>query len=439
MEANEGQTVEENEVAATENIETDTSENLIEEAPEVVAPQPEYTEESGQTVGPFLREARDAQNLTLKVVSKYTKISNTNLEFLENDLLERLPDKAYVAGYVKSYRKILGVDQKESLDRLEFTYNLKSPPQPTFEETVKTSNKEVVQKDLMVKIAAGVVAVFAIVAVVTLFNSKKEEVETKEKQVSTPATVTPKKVTADTPLQTDLQIEKSTESAEVKAEEAQTKTEEIKKPVPAVAVADVKPVEPVKKEEPKKVVEEVKEKKAEKKETKEDEKERKFANDFSPSYTFDSDYSQEKIEENLPTQFKNSVIKGKQNVYIRAINGDTWLTYKADDKDIKKFVLKQDKGILIRGEEVRLFLGNINVVKIFLNNQPLMIRSRTGVKSLVFPQENRSKYMMPLFIYNKDGTVETSSDYIKRTEDEAESLRRPIELLEEAGTDENSN
>ena len=101
-------------------------------------------------------------------------------------------------------------------------------------------------------------------------------------------------------------------------------------------------------------------------------------------------------------------------MFINAVDGDTWITYKADDQKVKKFVLKQGRRILIRGEVIRLFMGNINVAKMFLNNRPLIVQSKTGVRSLVFPQEVSSNYKIPLFIYKKDGTVETSEEFINR-------------------------
>ena len=110
---------------------------------------------------------------------------------------------------------------------------------------------------------------------------------------------------------------------------------------------------------------------------------------------------------------KTAVYPGKQNVFINAVTGDTWITYKQDDAPIKKFVLKKNRTLLIRGDEIRLFLGNINVTKIFLNNQLLDIDSKNGIKSLVFPKENKAKYVLPLFLFKEDGTVITSDEYLK--------------------------
>jgi cytoskeletal protein RodZ len=99
----------------------------------------------------------------------------------------------------------------------------------------------------------------------------------------------------------------------------------------------------------------------------------------------------------LPLRFKNAVISGKQNIYIRAHTGDTWVSYQSDNDKIKRFVLKQGRSVLIKGEKVLLFMGNVTVAKIFYNNQLINTPTKSGVKSLIFPQEMASEYELPLF------------------------------------------
>ena len=155
-----------------------------------------------------------------------------------------------------------------------------------------------------------------------------------------------------------------------------------------------------------------------KKDQKKDEKEEEvsFSEFQLPLYQFDTVDVDDIPEDELPKTYRQSVIKGKQNLFINALEGDTWITYKSDDQKVRKFVLKQGRRILIRGEVIRLFMGNVNVAKMFLNNRPLIVQSKSGVRSLVFPQELSTNYKIPLFIYKKDGTVETSEEYLNRQE-----------------------
>ena len=78
-------------------------------------------------IGNYLKEKREEKGYTLKAISQHTKITISLLERLERNKFEDLPSKAYVAGFVKSYSKILGLDINESLDILDETYSNYQP------------------------------------------------------------------------------------------------------------------------------------------------------------------------------------------------------------------------------------------------------------------------------------------------------------------------
>ena len=126
-------------------------------------------------------------------------------------------------------------------------------------------------------------------------------------------------------------------------------------------------------------------------------------------YTYDNNLDEETFNTLLPLKYRNRS-KYSQNIAINAINSDCWITYKVDQGPVRKFIVRKGNISVISGEEVRLFIGNISGVKLFHNNKPLIISSSSGVKSLVFPKENARKYSLPLFIFQKDGTVIPSSD-----------------------------
>lgn len=378
------------------------SENEQEEAPV----------ESSFSLGAFLRDQREQQGISLKNVSQSTKISLTNLEYLEEDDLHSLPDRAYVAGYVKSYAKLLGTDVKLCLNLLDKTYQSQgaAPREPEIVIPQAQNSPQISQGFPVAKIGAIAAMIIVIVGIVGFFMTRdksdapqepqvavEEEVEDQEQEI------TPQTLSAETPLQEDL----------IQQEEDELQDEVSETPVVAAST-------PGPKEEPKK--EEVKEEKkqeektTQKEENKEEKEKRKFYPLASQLYSIDNSLSQEKIDELLPGQFRVAPVEGIQAVFITAVKGDSWLTYKSDDDPIKKFVLKEGRSLLFRAKEARVFLGNLGAVKMFLNNQPLKITSRTGVKSLVFPQENSSKYVMPLFIYKEDGTVQTSKEWIEENE-----------------------
>ncbi len=49
------------------------------------------------------------------------------------------------------------------------------------------------------------------------------------------------------------------------------------------------------------------------------------------------------------------------------------------------------------------------------------------MKSLVFPEENSSKYLLPLFPKAKDDIFYTAEDYVKRMKMEEEELGKKTE------------
>jgi len=366
------------------------------------------------TIGAFLKTERESQGIQLKNVVQSTKISLTNLEHLESDNLDSLPDKAYVTGYVKSYSKLLNLNTVETLKLLDSTYVKQGKTQSPQEIVIpQAQNAPSVSTPLPIaKIAAAVVAIILLIAIVTFVwfkatstddqpdTSAQEEVQTTEQSNE----ITPQSLSAETPLQDEI--------PEGTPVEAQKKDQELEKE------EEVLPVKTqTKKEEPKEVATQDKKEETQD-ETKKDEnkdsaKEYKFYQMASTLYRYDTEMSEERQEELIPARFRVATTSDSHAVFITAFNGDSWITYKSDDEDTRKFVLKEGRSILIRGKLTRVFLGNLGAVKIFYNNRPLKINSPSGVKSLVFPQEESRNYVTPLFIYKKDGTVITSEEYLE--------------------------
>lgn len=364
------------------------------------------------TIGEFLRSAREEKNLSLKVISQHTKISVTILENIENNNFDNLPSKAYVIGFVKSYSKTIGLDESECLKLLNEAYGSSTKAEVTAAPTplegtpptnppveASSSNKEIPSQYLTI---AGVFVALIILFAIVINNTSKaptedivSEKETIEKEiVQTPLVdVKPQELSEDTPLTQKPKVEEK-------------------------KVAEVESKAPIKEEEVKVVIKEEKKKevidtkKEEKKETvdtkKEEEKKINLRAIPMPLYNISEE---ESLYTHLPENIKASIVKGKQNIFINAVDGDTWITYKSDNDDIKKFVLKQGRTLLIRADIARVFLGNVNAARIFLNNKALKITSGSGVKSLVFPQEKSVDFKLPLFLYPKPGKVITSSEY----------------------------
>jgi cytoskeletal protein RodZ len=74
-------------------------------------------ENKNEAIGRYLRSARDQQGFSLLDVSAKTKISVSNLEYIENEQFSSLPNEVFVKGFLRSYAKVLGISESEILER----------------------------------------------------------------------------------------------------------------------------------------------------------------------------------------------------------------------------------------------------------------------------------------------------------------------------------
>ncbi|MBP5296025.1 MAG: helix-turn-helix domain-containing protein, partial [Bacteriovoracaceae bacterium] len=300
--------------------------------------------------GEYLRQAREAQSLSLKQISQKTKINTTQLDFLENGEITKLPNKAYVIGYVKSYAKTIGLDLEYCLRLLEDAYRPLNPPPPTTASGPTNAATTFPLKNVLAGVALVVGLVIIILIAKNLPSKKATSVA-----VATPtpqfATLTESAVATVTPLVA------ATETATVTATAEPTMTAQLTKG--AVNNALLYRLGP-------------------------------------------SDSSEVK---QIPENIRQAYVAGKQNIFIMAADGDSWITYKKDNDPIRKLMLKQHENLRLVGDDIRIFAGNVTAIKIFLNNRPVEFQSSTGLKSFIFPQENIKRYKLPLFIFKEDGSV----------------------------------
>ena len=290
-------------------------------------------------VGEQLKTLRESKNISLKTVSQKSKIGLSLLQHLEADEYDRLPNKIYVLGFIKTYAAILNVDEKPLIAAFESNFQTKEPVQNIkFAPVPGEAKKNPIPTLVMTSVVSGLICFGGIFFIYK--NSQK-------------------------------------------------KLAEFKKPVPVIKVVEKAPPKieaPVVKEVPPPPVEEL--------------------------YSFKKD-EKTLIETHLPINIQNSMVEGKQNLFLKAYKDSSWITYKIDSEPIRKFILEKDKTLLLRGDEIRLFIGNVNATLIFINNRPLEVISKSGVKSLIFPEKNKDKYKVPFFVFKEDGTVTTSEETVK--------------------------
>ena len=359
------------------------------------------------TIGELFKTKREAKGLNIKTISQQTKIHVGLLEHLENNDLAKLPSKTYVRGFVKSTAKVLGINQEVALTALEATYNrdykhikVEAPNQEMRNQTaintlsamaatpldavksVTLSSTAFIAKSVVIILIVGVIG----------FNIKNLIDRSAEEKLKLPKVFT-------------TIHQKAKPAPKVSAPKIAAKSESNTPPIAINLIQDKK----------------------------DSQKAEVTINDVSlktislgeKQFTVDTSLTKEKLEEIFPARYKVNISKGIENLFITAIDGDSWLTYKVDDKEIKKYVLRQGRTVFLRGEKIRLFIGNTKSLKIFYNNQPLILNSKTTVKNLVFPEDMKTKFMSPLFVFQKDGTVVTSEDYLKSHKEETLKEKLP--------------
>lgn len=74
------------------------------------------------TFGESLRKERELRGITLDEISQHTKVHPRFLEAIEHDDLSVLPAKAFAKGFLRSYAKVVGLDEDEVIANFEYRH-----------------------------------------------------------------------------------------------------------------------------------------------------------------------------------------------------------------------------------------------------------------------------------------------------------------------------
>lgn len=392
-------------------------------------------------IGDYLKREREAIKVSIEKVSQKTKINLNILKSLEANDFKSLPSPAYVKGFVLSYARVLGLSPEDVITKLEYSYLtivgkpfpalnhsknndslLVTPelndPAKVLEDEKKIENR----KKLVLPVTLAISVVVGLVGLYNLLTGtiKKEIKSTQTDEVPTAPIRVETQAVADAtaPALTEPAQPISTGAAKTPAPKETAK--EVPKPTPAVVVAP-KVVEEIKPTPPKEVVEATK-------------PEEKPALDLSKRIFPPKDFrkisrklfafqeADEATTSLLNEETKSKFDSNQENVYINAADGDTWLSYKVDDKKIESVSLKKGEGLFLQGKKVLLFFGNVKATRIFYQNKFIDAPSPTGFKSLIFPESETKKHMLPLFPKASNDTLYTAEEYIKRMTEEEKQV-----------------
>lgn len=410
----------------------------------------ETTNQIQNSLGSYLSKQRKIKNIDLKTIAITTRINFKILQDIEEDKRDQLPSRTYLRGFVKSFAKAVDADVDMALTLLDDSLDIKptevtleEPTQTQVEKTNFTNMQDLRTRERSVNpkhvvLGLSLVAVLGAIAFGSyhFFKSTNDEanVQLATATEASEETLANETTTAETePTQTKeepLKAEFVEKQAEPTPEPVAVEKVEVKpEPVQEEVKVEEAPVEVKEETNEEPVVVEAEKKEEEKPEAPKEkqpffEKDVKFSPMPFPLFSLSSDNEKLNQEEVFPSNIKEAYSNSNQNyIYIKASNGDTWLSYKNGENPVKSFVLKQGRNLYIRGNDIRLFLGRLNAVEIMHNNKYVQATSRSGVKSLVFPQDLAKKYKLPLFIYNPQTNIYfTEEEFLKKRDEYLNSL-----------------
>lgn len=366
-----------------------------------------------KTIGELFKSKRISKDLNLKVISQQTKIHIGLLEALEEDRLDKLPSKTYVRGFVKACSKILSYDQENALLLLDKTYDEKMPKKEERVYHAPASNNKIDRninkkgifngldiKNIFLTYSLSIFKYGLLLTIIIFVGINfKSYLQNSEDSAKNKFSV----------LVTSLQHRPKKKVVEKKPEnKTEIKSEE---PIKINLISDAKIAPNQSLATPNKeiIVKDVKLSPAENK-------------PLISQFQKETGLSKDEMDVYLPSRFRVAPPKGEEILFVNATDGDSWITYKIDNRDIQKFVLRQGRTVFMRGKNIRVFIGNTKNVKLFHNNQHVSLTEKKGSTNIVLPEDLKSKYMTPLFIFQKDGSAVTSDEFVKTQDAQSKSL-----------------
>ena len=277
-------------------------------------------------LGQVLKEKREDQGLSLEKISDWTKISVSTLQAIEEAQVDKLPVYTYLRGFILSYAKALGMDEKEVEKELKSLLlqneNLPLHNVTPFASASSAATENFVEKDLRltpVILAVSILFILGSILVLTnVIQSYKKDL--KEGPVGNS-------------VQTVIEKEKTD-----KGELEKRKKNEVN-----VNSSQKSAIQPEQNKDPKKSVSALSVKKK-------------------------------------PINHQNTSLE----LVVKAL-GEVNIFYQVDEKEEKQIFLKEDQFEVLRGEKnILIKTDNSDLIYIFHNGKDIGLFGSGGKKEKVF-------------------------------------------------------
>jgi len=137
--------------------------------------------------GERLREAREAQGLSLSDIAGRTRVPIRHLEAIEEGRFDTMPSPTYAIGFAKTYARAVGLDEREIADELRRNPHLPQAPAAEY-ETFELDDPRRLPSRGVAMIAGGLAVVLVIVAAIW-FGTVMLRGSDQETQAAAPETI----------------------------------------------------------------------------------------------------------------------------------------------------------------------------------------------------------------------------------------------------------
>ena len=184
-----------------------------------------------ESPGEYLKREREHRGVSLDDIFKATRVPLKHLEALEADNYDDMPHATFIKGYIKSYCKVLGVDETDAVLRYEIYLkdkacsadNAKAVPRPRKIQRQPLLGHLWGDRRNIIMVAVGVPAVVIIIIAFLIFGAK-----------------------APGPVEVEEQVAQEAQEAVIYAEPADATGKPVSEAAPAPVKAVEKAPEPVK-------------------------------------------------------------------------------------------------------------------------------------------------------------------------------------------------
>lgn len=349
------------------------------------------------TIGSYLKDLRLKKGYSLERLSLETKISLSILKKLENNELATLPNVTYIKGYVQNIHKTLLVHfGKNEMDIINNTYIELKLTKPTLENSTQNivettnldknnnSNENISQGNIYnieslksKRIIFSIIIIITFIGVFRFIQRVNQQPELRQAQLKSQPVI---KISDGQPT--------ATEHIAVAVNPSQ--------PTPTSIPINISTLQPTM--TPTASVATY--------------PQFEFKKITNLAVTIDTQSKDNQDFEIYTEAERKNIVTGKENIFVKKLDGESWISYKKNKESAKSILLKSGENFSLTADKIFLTIGNTAGVKIYYNGQLVSFVDTKGVKSFIFPLADATQHSLPLFVRDAKNKLYFYEDYI---------------------------